>query len=324
MSELRLVCCEDDCLCHMTFSRFADKFIEDYAMLYKGSWKEDKRRLKNVVVPLYGARLFTDISERDISNLHKARARRLNRNGKPCVYEANRVVELLHKMYEWAREEKLVVKAFENPAVVKRFDEFPREEVINDEEMERLIDSILTLRFRSTITYYSILIVTAFRKKELLSLEWKDVDFGSMHFHVQREHVKSKRAHKLPITPFVHELLLNLPRSSKYVFPAHYGKDGHLTYIEKSWKNVRARAKLEHKILHDIRRTAGAWLANEDVSAQVIQKMLNHSSIQATQVYMPMQTSAVRRVMLRYEAKIVSTGKFSRFLKKERPLDQAC
>lgn len=292
----------------MTFERFARIYLDDHAMLYKRSWKEDERRINKHLLPKYGHKLLTDITKNEIGHLKLA-------IGRTAKYESNRVLELVSSMFEVAREMELIPELHPNPAKkIKRFEEFPRDEVINDEEMSRLVDAILTLRFRTTQIYYLILILTAFRKQELLSMKWKDVDGTSLHFYVTRDRSKNKKPHALPITPFVQQLLQHLPKDGPYLFPAHYGRTGHLSCIEKSWDAVRERANLRGKRLHDIRRTAGSWLANEDVSAQVIQKLLNHSTIQATQIYMTMKTNRVRHVLTRYEQKLIASGKFLRFL----------
>ena len=54
--------------------------------------------------------------------------------------------------------------------------------------------------------------------------------------------------------------------------------------------------KIENGVtLHDMRRTLGSWQANTGASMVIIGKSLNHTSLQATQVYARLSDDPVRQ-----------------------------
>lgn len=290
--EVRLV------LAPPTFREVADRYLEDYAKLHKRSWREDQRKITANLLPVFGDCAFAEITRAQVSKLHTEIGRR-------APIEANRTLEILSRMYELARDWEIIPESAPNPARrIKRFEEISRELWVKEDEMPRLLDSISRVRDGNVRIAFMLLLFTALRKHELLSLRWKDVDWSTLHFVVRRENVKTKKTHYLPITPLVEELLRSLPKSSEYVFPSK-SRQGHLRRIEKSWKQVRVRAGMQDLWLHDLRRSAGSWLANDGVSLQVIQKLLNHSSLSATQIYARLQTKPVREALTTYQTKLM-------------------
>jgi integrase len=49
--------------------------------------------------------------------------------------------------------------------------------------------------------------------------------------------------------------------------------------------------------VHDLRRTAASWLAINESNLQVIQSMLNHTSLSSTQVYARLSLAPVARAL---------------------------
>lgn len=299
MSQLRLIVCAPDCSCHaVRFEEFTDRYMEDHAKLHKSSWKEDERRIRNKLVPAFGSMNLTDVKRVDVLKLHKNIGRR-------SPFEANRILELVHGIYEIAIDWEVLPHTHFNPAKrVKTFDEPPREIWVKEDEITGLVEAINSLRSRDVSIVLFLLLFTGLRKNEVMSLKWRDLDFRTKRITVRRENVKTRRTHTLPMTPFVEALLLEMPRRKEHVFPGRK-KNPHLTDIEKSWTRVRFESGLQNIIIHDLRRTAASWLANEGVSIQVIQRVLNHSTLAATQIYALLQINTMVEPMTAYEKKIV-------------------
>jgi len=64
-------------------------YIEQYAKLHKKSWRADKRRIEQYIIPHIGNRLIDSVERADVAKLHL----KITKSGKP--YEANRVFSLL-------------------------------------------------------------------------------------------------------------------------------------------------------------------------------------------------------------------------------------
>ena len=86
-----------------------------------------------------------------------------------------------------------------------------------------------------------------------------------------------------------------------YVFPSD-STSGHVADPKKAVMRVMKRAgipygrKIENGVtLHVMRRTLGSWQANTGASMVIIGKSLNHTSLQATQVYARLSDDPVRQ-----------------------------
>ena len=58
-----------------------------------------------------------------------------------------------------------------------------------------------------------------------------------------------------------------------------------LNNIDKAWRRIRKRAKLEDVRIHDLRRTFGSHLAQDGASLHLIGTILNHRDPSTTAVY---------------------------------------
>ena len=67
--------------------------------------------------------------------------------------------------------------------------------------------------------------------------------------------------------------------------------------IDKAWGRVRARADVTDVRLHDLRRTAGSWLAQSGASLHLIGKVLNHANTSTTAIYAHFGQDQVRDAM---------------------------
>jgi integrase len=57
--------------------------------------------------------------------------------------------------------------------------------------------------------------------------------------------------------------------------------------------------------IHDLRRTTASWLACDNTTLPIIQKVLNHSSLTSTQVYSRLSIAPVRQALDRQAERIL-------------------
>lgn len=119
-------------------------------------------------------------------------------------------------------------------------------------------------------------LLTAMRKSELYKLRWDQVKLkiGIIEFPDQ----KNGRPGSIPIPPRAIELLQSIPRriDSPYVFPNKAGKPP--VDFKKSWGKVLKEAQIENFRFHDLRHTAGSWMAMKGCSVRDIMEQMRHSS----------------------------------------------
>lgn len=261
------------------------KSIKNLCALYladaeenKKSWKDDKRRINNRIIPKWGSLRVTNLSRDDIKSLHT----HLKRT-KP--YEANRMLELLSSMFSFAEQEGIIPENYPNPArKIKKAKEKKRNRWVTSEELPRLAQAISEEQSIYIKAVFWLYLLTGVRKKELLTLEWKNVDLSLKQ--ITLPDTKSNRAHYLPLSEPAMQILRELPviDNNPYVFTGHK-ENHHLVNIDKAWRRIRIRAEIKDVRLHDLRRTVGSMLAQAGNDLHLIGKVLNHSDISTTAIY---------------------------------------
>jgi integrase len=268
-----------------------DIYWERYGVRKK-SGRDDNYRIKRLK-PIFGHLPLARVSREKIAEFH-------HKLGSTRPYEANRIKELIGRIFELAKSWGFYPEDAPNP--VRRIEKFPevkRERFVSAEEMPRLvaaIDQEESPYMRAIIWMYLLLGV---RKSELLRLKWSDVDMGNLTVTIQQPKGKTgTKSHVLPLPKAVAAILKDLPKviGNPFLFPGHHtGK--HLVVIDKPWRRIRERAKLDDVRIHDLRRTLGSWMAQSGVPINIIGKILNHSQLQTTQIYARLSTEPLREFL---------------------------
>ncbi len=139
---------------------------------------------------------------------------------------------------------------------------------------------------------FSIALLTGARKGRVLAMRWDEIDFslGTWRFENKNGDIQ--------YTPLVPEALEILSaRKSKsfsdWVFPGRWGKD-HMVDPVKPFKRVLQRAGISNLRFHDLRRTAGSYLAIQGESAYIIGQFLGHKDQRSTAIYARLNLEPVR------------------------------
>jgi integrase len=183
----------------MKITQLVDVFISEHAKpKRKARTAADYAAiLHNHLVPRFGKRAADQLTPSDISQLH------LSLRGTP--YQANRVVAVVASMYAFAIRQDIVQRG-SNPAQgIERFREFARERYLGIEELNRLGETLRlaeteglpwqfetttleskhlpreenrrTIFAREVVLAFRLLMFTGARLREILTLQWTNVDF---------------------------------------------------------------------------------------------------------------------------------------------------
>jgi integrase len=227
---------------------------------------------------------FAPIMDRDMTSLTRFEiAKRHVTLGALYPNTANKVLWLTRNMYKVLMEMGLYEGI--NPAIgIKKYPQHARKRVVQQgDEAMRLIRSIGDEEDIYQ-TFMWLLASTGVRRNEARRMEWAHLDPHTGAWMIPK--TKNKHPHLVVIHPFVMTKLGRLRHIGPYVFSTRNGKPWDYNHIWRLLERVRIRAGMKNFWLHDLRRTLASWMEEAGVPVQDIQKTLNHTNVQTTQVYL--------------------------------------
>ncbi len=259
----------------MTFRALAELYVEDHAKPEKSptAAKEDERKLRKVLIPLWGERPAAEIDRLDVIKVRNRMKAKIGH------HTANRYVALLGKMFSLAVEWGIRP---DNPASrIKPFDEEPRDRWLKPDEIRRMFLSLAQESDPIVRGALAFLLLTGARRGEALSAKWEDIDSDAGLWRIPK--TKAGRVQTIPLSGHALAVLQSLPRAEgcPWVFPGRApGKP--LNNLSKPWSRVRKRAGLDDCRIHDLRRSLGSLMVQGGASLYVTQRALRHSDARVT------------------------------------------
>ncbi len=270
----------------ISISKFSEIYIERWAKVRKKTWHEDQRRIDLYINPYLGALNLNELTKGRVSQLLFIVG---TKQAKPVA--ANRLMEQLRKMYNLAIDWEFLPVDFRNPAKgIARFKEKSRTRFLSTAEYERVIESLAKERSVYVRAAFLLLMFTALRKSEILSLRWEHVDLEAAIAKILAEDTKNEDDLFQHLSPQAIRILSVLPREGEFVICQEIGRGGRVVdkaknNITKAWDRIRKRANVPDVTIHDLRRSGGTFLVRDGFSLPIIGKVLNHRDSKSTLVY---------------------------------------
>ena len=148
----------------------------------------------------------------------------------------------------------------------------PSPRILTREEVARLFIALQD-HAPSYVPLIAFYLMTGMRRTEALRLEWAHVNFDSGVITVAR--TKGRRPRLIPMAPAARRILLARRELGKPF-------DWYPSSVNRTFRTVREKAKLEDVTLHDLRRTFGTLLAQAGVSSLFIQQWMGHTDPSVT------------------------------------------
>ncbi|MBA4308500.1 MAG: hypothetical protein C0429_17370 [Sphingopyxis sp.] len=254
-----------------TFKEVAEQWIEKVAKPKNTSWKQQQRKLEMYVYPKWADKKIADIRRPDVRDLIE----RIEGFVLP-----NRVLATIKPIFGFAVSRDWI-DASPADRVEKPKKEEARDRFLSIEEIARVwhASDLLGYPFGQ---YVKVLLLTGQRRTSVASMRWESLDLAAGTWTMRASETKSKRAHLVPLSPLVLDILNTLPRMGPFVFST----DGK-THISNFTK---VKSKLDTFILaddkgemagwrfHDLRRSTASLLQRLGVPLEVIGKVLDHAS----------------------------------------------
>lgn len=289
----------------VTFGELITRYMEGYAKVHKRTWKADESRLNRHIPARWKSRMAEDITGEDIAKLHREIG--IDRK-KP--YEANRLIEILRKIYNLAKVPgwRLVTANHENPtAGIAKHRERKRTRWLRPEEVKPLAAAIQTepnIYVRAAIWLY---LLTGLRKTELLTAKRDEIDWHRALLRLPE--TKAGEEQQAPLNKAAMAIIQAIPvmEGNSYLLPGSR-KGHHLVGIDKPWSRIRKAAGVEDLHLHDLRRTVGSWLTQDRVDLNTIKDALRHASIDTTLTYARLGADPARKAIEKHGKRLLKVA----------------
>jgi integrase len=283
-----------------TFGAVAARYLKEYVEqnTRPATIKETRRIIERDVKPRWGTTPIREISRREVNALLDEIADR------GALVQANRTLARLKTLFSWALDEDLI-DGDPTARVRRRIKETPRDRALSDHEIRLFWAGCDRLGWPFG-PVFKLLLLTAQRRDELGTMEWRELDLATRRWTIPREKAKNDRAHEVHLSEMAIEIIDDLPKLSRpvadgvgsepspYLFTTNgerpvsgFSKakerlDKHMVQplraeFEETGQDP-GKAQIEGWILHDLRRTAATGMARLNITPHVVDRILNHVS----------------------------------------------
>jgi integrase len=264
-----------------------------WAKEHKKTWSDDDYHYRKHLQPRFGSKALDSITSFDVEKMKSELKKGLNAHGKP--YQPATIkhqLVLLRRLYNLARKWNLhdgknPVDSVQMPKVDNQLIEF-----LSDEELSRLLDVLDSWPFREVAAFVKFAIYTGVRRGELFKLQWEHIDFDRAL--VRLVDPEGTKTMTIPVSPQALEVLSELDRTSRYVFPGDNGKQR--VDFKSPWYRIREAAGLPDGFrFHGLRHNFASCMISNGVDLSTVGALLTHKNASTTQRYAHLRPDVVKQ-----------------------------
>ena len=274
-----------------------ERFLADYVDVYlkPGTRENYHRVVRTHILPALGDRPFDALTRREVRDFHASLRDR------PAV--ANHALCILGSLYTRIIRDWEIADIRSPTAGIKRFPTRRVDRFLSPDERTRvsaLLEAAVRIPAgkpghleRFSAWAIRLLMLTGFRRSEILGLTWQMVDWQHSCFHFpdtktgQRSAIVSSQV--LALLREIHDATGH-PRTGP-VIRGHRGT--HITQINATWRRLRVAAGIPDVRLHDLRHSFASDALMAGVPLAVVGEMLGHKQAATTQRYAHLAPSVV-------------------------------
>jgi len=243
-----------------------------------------------------------------VEDRHRAIAAAISKkgDGNDGIVTANVAMRTFRTLYNFATERTPDLPL--NPVRRLRrqwFKEPKSERMVPEEKMADFYTAVRKLPHPVQRDYLLMLMFTGMRRTECASLRWDDIDLTKRIIRVQAANTKTGKKLELPMSDFVHDLLVARRSlgNSGYVFP---GKSGGKPIIGTTAPlRTVAEATGVQVSAHDLRRGFITIAESTDISVMALKALVNHTlGSGITEGYVQMRVERLREPVQRVANRI--------------------
>ena len=245
--------------------------------------------VKKFVLPDLGKMAIDAVDREHIAALHHKH--------RDTPYQANRILEVVRKMFNLAEAWGLRKDGGNPCRFVQKYKEKKRERFLTDEEFHRLGQVLNEIEgdgseTLSAVAAIRLLMLTGCRLAEIQTLSWDDVNLDAAEIRLRDG---KTGARMVPLSGAAVSVLSALPRPDDNPWVIVGKKPGaHLTDLQHPWRRIRARAGLDDVRIHDLRHSFASKALALGESLPMIGKLLGHTQVQTTARYAHLANESVK------------------------------
>lgn len=275
-----------------TFREYSMGVYLPIAKQNKRSWQDDASKLRVYMLEKLGDLPVNSIKVTDIQGYLAC----LSQEHHLAPATVNRHRALLSKIFNIAKDHDLLAS---NPCerVQKLVENNQCERYLTPDEIARLVRTIKRAMNErrvnhSALAAFLMLLFTGARKREVLDMEWVDINFTTQQWHLKKN--KGNRARYIPLSSEAINVLQHMRHVAcgEYVFPnAQTGKP--LCDPRKTFRWLLDALGIDQLRIHDLRHTFASQAVNNGASLYLVQQLLGHRSPVTTQRYAHLQSETL-------------------------------
>ncbi len=236
----------------------------------KGS--DVEREIRRELLPEWKTRPINEITDLDVLKVIKAKQRKGN-------VAARNLLALIKRFFRWTIGQRVYGITISPCSTLQAKDLVgetkSRDRILSDDELFALWRAAgrLPSPYGSA---YKMLILTALRLREAGNASWNEFDLRNQLWIIPADRMKGKndgkrqaRAHAVPLTPQVVELLEKLPKfkKGKFLFSTTAGK-------KPAWMGAKVKQQIDRRMLRTLRALARG--RGEDPKSVALPRWVNH------------------------------------------------
>jgi integrase len=265
-----------------TVRDLAERFLREHVEAKKKpKTQEEYRRLvdKNIL-PVLGSRAITAVTAADVGALHH-RFRRT-----PTT--ANRAIAVLSKAMTLAERWGLRLGGTNPCRGLERYNETKRRRYLSPDELARIGRALADAERDGTLSIFAIaaiklIVLTGARRHEILSLRWEHVDLDAGELRLPDSKTGAKTLYLAPAAIEVLRALPHVAGNPHVIVGRRAG--AHLVNLKDPWQTIRAAAKVDGVMIHDLRRTHASIGINAGLALATVGGLLGHATPTTTARY---------------------------------------
>ncbi len=206
---------------------------------------------------------------------------------KPYLF--NRTYELIRAVFYFGIK-KLEIET-DNPCTrINKKKEHARQRILNKDELNNYYNVCHSWSTRPDKAMHSdiflMLLYTGQRLDNVLSMEFQEIDLVAETWTIPPKKTKTEEYYNVFLIPAALEIIKHrysiLVNEYEYVFPSPRIPNTYIKEIKWQWRKFLEEAGITNFTRHDVRRTAGSLILMKTGNLKLVQKFMNHKSIETT------------------------------------------